>query len=68
MLKPAALLAALVLAGCASQPQVALPPPDEQPAVLAPEPAPSSLATDMAMFGERLRQVVALVVTGFLNP
>jgi len=61
-------LLAFTLASCASQPQVSLPPPDEQPSVMAPEPDAATVATDLAMFAERLRQVVALVVSDFLSP
>lgn len=68
MVKAFALLVAITLSGCASQPQVSLPPSEQEPAVMAPEPDASSAAMDLAMFAERFRQAVAVVVSGLLMP
>lgn len=70
MLRPAAVLLAVALWGCAGQPQTPSPSsPDHEPSVMAPpEPAPTTTATDIAMFAERMRQALAVVVAGFLSP
>lgn len=70
MLRPIAVLLVVALSGCASQPQTSIPPsPDNEPSVMAPpEPEATTRATDIAMFAERLRRVVAVVVAGFLSP
>jgi ABC-type phosphate/phosphonate transport system substrate-binding protein len=70
MLRPIAALLVVALSGCASQPHAAIPPSsDNEPSVMAPpEPEATTTATDIAMFAERLRQVVAVVVAGFLSP
>lgn len=70
MLRPIAALLVVALSGCASQPQASHPPsPGNEPSVTAPpEPEAATTATDIAMFAERLRQVVAVVVAGFLSP
>jgi len=68
MLKAIAVLSVMVLAGCATQPHASLPPQEERPSVMSPEPDATTVATDMAMFGERLMQAVAVVVSGFFSP
>jgi len=70
MHKAITLLVAAALVGCASvAPQPADPSSEPQPSVMAPpEPQPSVDAENTAMFTERLRQALSVVVAAFLSP
>lgn len=67
MLRALAVLIVVTSFGCASQPYASSPAPDVSSVTVPPEPESITETNDVVMFAERLRQAVALIVSGFLS-